>query len=339
MLSFLDAHVWLFETLGGVPRRLAYDNLSTAVTSVGKRGARELTSKFIELRSHYLFESRFCNVARGNEKGHTENSVKRAERTYLTPVPNVTSLDELNSHLATQCENDLSRVCKEHQCSYGELLEQERPTFLPMPVSRFIAAKSHAQKVDRHSTVTSNDARYSVPVMHACKPVVVRAYYDRLEVLNQDKIIAAHERVEPGKWSLKIEHYLLVLERKPGLLDSGKPFKLQAWSESERLLRRELELRHGEAGTRQILSIVLLVKEHPWPLVQQAIATCVRARAFHEEAVRMELTRIASASDQPPSARTLDLSTRPELQVTVTGTRDLSIYDSLIAAESNDSVT
>jgi transposase len=38
------------------------------------------------LRSHYLFESRFCNVARGNEKGHVENLVKRVQRTFMMRI-------------------------------------------------------------------------------------------------------------------------------------------------------------------------------------------------------------------------------------------------------------
>ncbi|MEO8272261.1 MAG: IS21 family transposase, partial [Aureliella sp.] len=82
MVSFLDGHVWLFEQLGGIPRKLAYDNLKTAVTHVYLGNKRDLTARFLALRSHYLFESRFCNVASGNEKGHVENSVKRSERTY-----------------------------------------------------------------------------------------------------------------------------------------------------------------------------------------------------------------------------------------------------------------
>ncbi|MEN6493204.1 MAG: hypothetical protein ABFD16_02825 [Thermoguttaceae bacterium] len=40
-----------------------------------------MNRRFVELRSWYLFESRFCNVAKGNEEGHVENLVKRAQRT------------------------------------------------------------------------------------------------------------------------------------------------------------------------------------------------------------------------------------------------------------------
>ena len=70
MVSFLDGHVWLFPKLGGVPKKLAYDNLRTAVTHVYSGNKRDLTARFLALRSHYLFESRFCNVASGNEMGY-----------------------------------------------------------------------------------------------------------------------------------------------------------------------------------------------------------------------------------------------------------------------------
>jgi len=38
---------------------------------------------------------RFCNPARGNEKGHVENLVKHAQRRFMTPVPEVSSIEEL----------------------------------------------------------------------------------------------------------------------------------------------------------------------------------------------------------------------------------------------------
>ena len=38
-------------------------------------------------------------MAKGNEKGHVENLVKRSQRTFLTPLPEVQNLDELNAKL------------------------------------------------------------------------------------------------------------------------------------------------------------------------------------------------------------------------------------------------
>lgn len=93
--SFLDGHVRAFEYFGGVPKRIAYDNLKSAVIKVGKGRKRRLNRKFVELKSWYLFDSRFCNVAKGNEKGDVENLVKRSQRTFLTPLPEVTDLPVL----------------------------------------------------------------------------------------------------------------------------------------------------------------------------------------------------------------------------------------------------
>ena len=57
--SFLDAYVRAFGYLGGVPHRIVYVNLATAVKKIV--GAdRELTEHFTALCSHYLFEPCFA---------------------------------------------------------------------------------------------------------------------------------------------------------------------------------------------------------------------------------------------------------------------------------------
>ncbi len=109
LASFLDGHVRAFEYFGGMPRRIAYDNLKCAVIYVGKGQNRRLTKRFLELRAWYLFETRFCNVAKGNEKGDVENACKRSERRYLSPVPHVDSLTQLATKLFDDCQNDLGR--------------------------------------------------------------------------------------------------------------------------------------------------------------------------------------------------------------------------------------
>ena len=217
MVSFLDAHVYMFAWLGGLPNKLAYDNLKTAVAHVYAGKNRQLTQRFMALRSHYLFQSRFCNVASGNEKGHVENSVKRAERTYLTPIPQVVSLEALNEHLSQWTERDLQRIDKDSGCTYGQLLEEERKQFRALPEVPFAACISNAIRIDKRATVPHGQSRYSVPVEYATQHATVRAFIDRVEVLCDNKIIATHVRVQPGAWSLQVAHYITLLETKPGL--------------------------------------------------------------------------------------------------------------------------
>ena len=69
--SFTDAHVRAFERFGGVPRRVRYDNLKTAVVKILKGRDRTENERFIALRSHYGFESFFCEpgIARRPREG------------------------------------------------------------------------------------------------------------------------------------------------------------------------------------------------------------------------------------------------------------------------------
>ena len=69
--TFQAGHLAAFEFFGGVPTRTSYDNSRIAVKRVVGR-ERELTREFLRLESHFLFAHHFCQVARGNEKGHVE---------------------------------------------------------------------------------------------------------------------------------------------------------------------------------------------------------------------------------------------------------------------------
>jgi hypothetical protein len=131
------------EFFGGVPKRLAYDNLKSAVVFVGRGRERRLNRRFVELRSWYLFDSRFCNVAKGNEKGHVENLVKRSQRTFLTPLPEVQDLDELNAKLREDCRAELDRTDREGH-SHRALWEAEKPCLLPLPAERFAACQERS---------------------------------------------------------------------------------------------------------------------------------------------------------------------------------------------------
>ncbi len=57
--AFFAGHVQAFTRLGGVPATITYDydNLKTAVLKVLQGRNRHEQSRFIALRSHYLFES------------------------------------------------------------------------------------------------------------------------------------------------------------------------------------------------------------------------------------------------------------------------------------------
>lgn len=130
--SFFAGHVAAFNYFGGVPHRITYDNLKAAVQKVLAGRSRKEQESFTLFRSHYLFESRFCNPNAGNEKGQVEDGVGYSRRNFLTPLVEVESHEELNEKLLIECEADDSRRVARQPQSIGEMWETERPLLRPL---------------------------------------------------------------------------------------------------------------------------------------------------------------------------------------------------------------
>ncbi len=341
LVSFLDGHVRAFEYFEGVPRRLAYDNLKSAVIRVGKGKERVLNETFKKLRCHYLFEVRFCNVARGNEKGDVENLAKRSERTYLTPLPEVTSLDELNEHLLACCRKDLGLPgARPHQDRFrSTLLEEDRRGLYELQPTAFEACGLVDTVIDKRSLVTVATNSYSAPTRWAHHPVRVKVFVDSVELWCEHQRVAVHPRNHgKGQYILEPTHYLNLLRTKPGSLDNARPFKgmtapgasgAGGWGEDFDRLRRELEYRYESEGTRKFINVLLLFTEYDPDEVRQAVSRCVQRRAFSDEAVLGVLRNEPIGSTHRP----LDLSHRPELLNVSDGIRPAALYDQLLHAQ------
>jgi len=327
--SLLDGHVRAFAFFGGVPRRCAYDNMKTAVLSVGKGRQRRLTEKFRELRSHYLFQTRFCNVARAHEKGHVENLVQRSQRRFMTPLPEVASLEELNDHLLRECERDLDEGARTRGPTRRELLEGEREGMLPVPEAPFAACRQESTFATKQALVRFDTNDYSVPVRWAYHQVVVKGFVDRVELYAGAERAAVHARsYGAGEFILDPYHYIPLLESKPGGLYNARAFKGEPWGEDFTRMRTELQYRYGGEGTRKFVDLLLLFTEFPVGEVKRAVSRCVERRAFSEEAVRATLTYRARR-ELPP----LELASSPLLAGVSAQVRPASVYDALLGGK------
>ena len=73
--TFLRGHALAFETLGGVARRILYDNLkSVVVERVGEH--IRFHPQILECAGHYHFAPVPCAPYRGNEKGNVERTIQ-----------------------------------------------------------------------------------------------------------------------------------------------------------------------------------------------------------------------------------------------------------------------
>lgn len=329
--SFLDGHRRAFSFFGGVPLRAAYDNLKTAVIHVGRGRERTLNETFCIMKSHYLFETRFCNVASGWEKGHVENLVKHAQRTFMTPPPEGADADlsSLNIHLERECEKDMDRLVLEKNRTRRDLFEEEKTRFLPLPEADFEACRTSDPRVSKQLLVRYDSNDYSAPSKWAYHQVLLKAFVDRIDIFFKDERIATHPRsYEKHAFVLNPLHYIPLLEKKPGGLFNARPFKGEPWGKDFERMRTELEYRYGYEGTKKYIKVLLLFSEFDESSVKDAVRVCVRRRAFNEDAVRTVLTHEPRECPAP-----LDLAARPDLAAVKGESNPIGVYDALLNEE------
>jgi len=299
-----DGHVAAYTFFDGVPPTSLYDNMSTAVKAVFKGRERELTDGFLALRSHYLFRSHFCNVGRPNEKGVVERLVGYVRRNFLVPVPRCSSWEELNAALLAQCHQRLSLKAAGHTQTIGERLDQERPSFRPLPPVPFEACRVEERRVTSLSLVRFQTASYSVPVAYAYREVIVKAYVDRIVICHKDTLIACHVRsYQKNDFVFDPVHYLPLLERKPGALDGARPFTSWLLPDCFETLRRSLEAGNGTAGKREYVLILQLLRDFSVNEVRRAIE---QALAYHS--LSFESIKMLTVASREPSGEVVRLS-------------------------------
>jgi len=79
-LAFKEAHICFFEHIGGVYHEMLYDNMRVAVAQFVGKTEKVPTEGLKQLSRWYQYGWRFCNISRGNEKGHVERSVEYIRR-------------------------------------------------------------------------------------------------------------------------------------------------------------------------------------------------------------------------------------------------------------------
>jgi len=289
--AFLEAHEHAFHYFGGVFGLLRYDNLKSAVKKILRGHQREETTRFIAFRSHWRFASDFCTPAEPHEKGGIEGEAGYFRRNHWVPIPQARDLEELNAKLLVGCHQDEGRMIAGHGTTVGAAMLAERARLLPLAEQGFELAEVAFARVDGLGCVRMRTNLYSAPAPPG-KTVEVRLYPSHVEIRDEGRLIAGHERCyERCQQVLDLEHYLDVLERKPGALIGSKPLAAWRarglWPESyDRLLARLIE-RHGQpSGTRQMIQVLSLIRAHGHERVRAAVEEAITLGCADAAAVR-----------------------------------------------------
>ena len=303
--AFLEGHIEAFNAIGGVPRKhIRYDNLTSAVTKViyGAGRQRVENERWVLFKSHFGLDAFYCEPGLGgaHEKGRVEGEVGRFRRNFLTPVPVVESLIELNDKLRVWDETEDRRRISQRLRTIGQDFAVEQPLLAPLPAEDFDPGLILTPRVDRSALVTVRSAKYSVPVRFINRKVRVSLRATEVRIFDGRTLIAAHPRtVARGGQSVKLDHYLEVLRIKPGALpgstalaqarESGRftPAHDAFWAAARKT--------DGDAeATRQLIDVLLLHRAMEAEDVIAGITAALYVGAVRADVVAVEARRVAT---------------------------------------------
>jgi len=318
-----DAHTRAFTVLGGIAKRGIYDNMKTAVNKVTKGNGRIVNTRFFAMTAHYLFDPDFCNVASGWEKGIVEKNVQDTRRRIWVDAKQqqFSSFEELNIWLESRCRTLWTQM--QHPNYVGitiaDALEQEQMYLMPMPTP-FDGYIEVLARVSSTCLVTVQLNRYSVPCHLANQKVMVRLYSNRVEISSENVVVACHTRLlDRGQVSYDWQHYISLVEKKPGALRNGAPFTDMPAPFTQ--LQAALRRRERQQADRIMAKVLGFVPTHGLEAVLVAVELVLESGVTSAENVLNVLARLNQSQPPVQVETSLKLSEEPQA--------DTARYDNL----------
>lgn len=326
--NFLAGHARAFEQMGGVPRILLTDNLRSVVLE--RRGdSIRFHPRYLELAGHYCFEVRPCHVARGNEKGRVERSIRFLRESFF-PTHAFTSLERLNAQVRRWI-TDVAHTRPwpdDGTHTVAQMLEDERPRLLPLPRHPLDASLRTTVSSVKTLFVRFDRNDYSIPPQAVGKPLTLIATDVLVRLFDGTAEIACHRRsFDHHRRIADPAHTAALLAQKRAANSSTPDSPLhQAVSETERFLKAALpRYRHTGWLVTALKRLLALYGAKP---LNAALTEALAHQTPTLDAVEYLLEKNRRQSRRKPPLP-VDLAARPELADLHVQPHPLSAYDQL----------
>jgi transposase len=317
--AFLEAHVYAFERLGGVPcDKIRYDNLNSAVKQVLFGRSRQESERWIAFRSHYGFEAWYCQPGHegSHEKGGVEGEGGRFRRNHCVPMPVVDSIDELNALLEAADDVDDARRISHRANRVGQDWALEKTLLGSLPGELFDTTLTLTPRVDRYAQIMVRCNQYSVPARFIGHRLRVKLSASAVTVYDRTAVVARHQRaVGKGAKVLDLDHYLEILYRKPGALP-GATALAQARAAGKFTATHDAfwagarKANGDAAGTRALVEVLLLHRQLDHPDVLAGIAAALSVGSTSPDVVALEARKAAERRGATPDPKSTDEGAR-----------------------------
>jgi len=288
---------------------------------------RVFNRRFQNLASHYLLDLVACTPAAGWEKGQVENQVGVVRKRFFAKRRRFATLEELNEWLEGECRNHAA-TAKHPELkdkTVDEVFSEEKQKLLALPVSPFDGYQKSVSRVSPQLLISFDRNRYSVDSTAVGKTVSVRAYANHINIVMNGTVVGIHRRhFGPDKVIYDPWHYLAVLEKKPGALRNGAPFKQWDLPASMGEVKTILDARTD--GDRQFGSILSVVSRYGLGPVATACAQVIADKTVSSDVV---LTILSRTQDEPQPELFVSSTQLPILKLIPVV--DCSRYDRLLS--------
>lgn len=323
MEHFLSCHQSGLAYFGGVTADIMVDNCKTAVLTHPVGGPAVLHPRYLDMARHYGFTIRPCAPRQPQQKGRVESAVAYVKKNFLAGLE-ITSLDAVNHAARHWLEHvaNVRRHAETHKTPM-ELFLEEVPKLRPLNLQPYTAAVVHDARANSRCRVAFDSNRYTVPPRFADKPVLVKAYPDRLVIYHQDQPIAEHRRSYERHIDVEKPEHLdeLLAQRRAGR-QQQLLMKFMALSPQAEAYHRQLADKRVNP-LHHVQKIVALAECYGTDKVARALEDALTYHAFSAEYI----ANLLAQRERPPiEPSALHLTRRHDLLDLELPEPDLSIY-------------
>jgi transposase len=323
MEHFLAAHVNAFAAFGGVPARIMVDNLKSAVLKHTVGQAPVFNPRYLDFARHHGFSIAACGVAKGNEKGRVENAVGYIKKNFLAgaELPDFAALNPAAKIWLDTVAN--VRIHGETHKKPVEMLAEERPHLLPLPLNPYDIAAVSEVRASSQFRVTLDSNRYSVPARYAGARLTMKLYPDRLCLYHQNNLVARHSRsFERHRDFEDPDHPRELIVQRRKAHDQKLFLRFLALSPRAVDYYRALDKRHLNAR-HHVRAIVALAEIHGADAVTRAIDDALDLQAIGSNYIE---NLLESRKRLLPEPSAMHLTRREDLLDLDIEPPDLSVY-------------
>jgi len=325
--NFLRGHVAALRSFGGCPRTILYDNLKSAVRERRAETIR-LNPSLVEFSAHYHYQAQPVAIARGNEKGRVERSIRYIRNSFFA-ARKWRDLDDLNAQAEDWCNGTASsRTCVEDRDrTVREVFEEDdRPRLLELPGDDPACDERREVAIGKTPYARFDRNDYSVPSTHVRCTLTVVASLQAVRIFDGIDLIAQHARsADRGAHIEDPAHIAELQDRKRRARNARGTDRLAAAVPSSSRMIALLAERGENIGSATGWMLRLLDQFGPAD-VERAVLEALKNDVPHPQAVRHILDRRRRAQGRPP-ATPVDLPNDPRIRDLAVKPHDLGAYD------------